>query len=538
MVYRVLSGCLILFGLATQTVDAQKIKYTAEGKMISGTEGDKKITKLIEKVTFTQKNTVVYCDSAIFYKKENLMEAFGHVRIEDGDSVTITAELLTYDGNARKAELRNNVVYASGKKRLYTDNLNYNLETKVADFFDGGKLTDESNTLTSTTGIYFSRVDQANFFTDVFLKARTFTMDTDTLRYNTATKVAVTEGHTVILTDKGEEIISKGGVYRTVHEQIDLVDGKVETLHYFLEGDELYYDDFRKYNRAIGNVLLIAKEKDVIISGEEGYYDKAKGLSKVFGNPVMKKIMKTDTFYLSADTLVAIDSDYDSANRILAYHNVKLFKSNLQGLSDSLAYFRADSLIYLYTNPILWTSNNQIEGDTISLKIRNQELDKMNLYRNSFLVSQDTLLQFNQVKGRNMVATFKEKNIKTIEVTGNGESLYYALTPDKTAMLAINRVLCSNMMIRFRGKTLSNISFYKQPEGKTIPPHELTEGDKTLEGFLWRGKEKPTLSQVLNRSSAEDLPDKELPEKKPANIRIKNEIIEVTNQQTGEEEEN
>ena len=96
----------LLFGVfitlfCSQNTFAQKIKYTAEGKMITGKENGKKITKLIEKVTFTQKNTTVYCDSSIFYKKENLMEAFGHVRIEDGDSVTITGETLTYDGNER-----------------------------------------------------------------------------------------------------------------------------------------------------------------------------------------------------------------------------------------------------------------------------------------------------------------------------------------------------------------------------------------------------------------------------------------------------
>ncbi len=517
---------LFVAGCFSQAAHAQKIRYTAEGKMITGKENGKKITKLIDRVTFTQKNTTVYCDSAIFYKKDNLMEAFGHVRIEDGDSVTITGETLTYDGNARQAKLRDNVVYTSGPRRLFTDILDYNLDTKIAAFFDGGKLLDENNTLTSETGFYYDLIDQAIFYTNVDLKAKTFDLDSDTLKYNTSTKIAVTEGYTVINTDKGEEIISTGGEYRTVYDQVDLVDGKVETIDYFLEGEELYYDDFRKYNRAIDDVKLIAKDKDVVITGEEGYYDKANGLSKIFGNPVMRKIMSVDTFYLSADTLVAIESEYDSAKRILAYPNVKIFKSNLQGLTDSLAYFQSDSLIFLYDSPLLWTGGNQIEADTISLEIKGQELDKMNLYKNSFLVSQDTLLQFNQVKGRNMIASFWERNIKNIEVIGNGESLYYALTPDKSAMLAINRVLCSNMMIRFKGKTLASISFYKQPEGKTIPPHEMTEADKQLEGFSWQGENRPTLVEILGEVEEPIIDEENNEPKVIPNAEIDREVIQ------------
>ncbi len=506
-----LVGFLILLFTTLGAANGQRIKYTAKGRMISGKEGNVKYTKLIDDVVFTQGNTTVYCDSATFFKKDNRMEAYSNVRIEDGDSVTITGDVLTYEGEERKAKLRSNVIYTSGTKKLYTDILDYNLETKVASFYDGGKLVDEQNTLTSKTGLYLGAIEQAEFYTDVELKGQTFDMETDTLIYNTVSKVAKTKGYTHILTNKGEEITSEGGEYRTVRDQIDLSEGHVETIDYFLKGDELYYDDFREYHRAIGRVSLTAKNQDVFISGDEGYYNKKEGFSKIYGNPVMKRVMERDTFYLSADTLVAIESDYDSLKRILAYKDVKIFKYNLQGISDSISYFLSDSLIFMYDDPVLWTKGNQIEADTVSLTIKEKRLEQMDLFRNSFLVSTDTLLQYNQVKGRNMIAKFDGSMLKSIEVSGNGESLYYALTPDNSALLAINRILCSNMMIRFKENNLANISFYKQPEAKTIPPHELNEEDRILDGFKWRAEEKPTLFDVIRQQQIQTTKSVELP---------------------------
>lgn len=495
------SICLTLSGWAQD-----KVKYQASGTMEVFKRKGVKVQRLTENVVFTQKTTTIYCDSAFFYRSTNSMEAFGRVRIVD-DSVTITSRELYYDGNSRKAQLRKNVVYTKGQNRLTTNFLDYDMDAEISHYFNGGKLQDSTNTLTSQIGYYYAQAKYADFHKDVVLVAPDYTLKSQDLHYDTRTKIATTPGATEIITDEGKTTLhSNGGEFRTEREQSLFVEGQVETPNNYLEGDDLFFDQANKYYKAIGHVKLIAKNKDVIITGDEGYNDEKNQLSKIYGNPVMRRIMKEDTLYMSADTLVYIESDIDSLKKILAYSNVKVFKQNLQGKADSAVYYLADSMIYMFEEPVLWSKKNQITSDTIRIQIANNTLDKMYLRKNAFMVSQDTIKNFNQVKGRNMIAHFASGNIRQVDVMGNGESIYYVLAEGDSITLGMNRILCSDLKIRFENKEIKDISAYVKPEARFIPPHELTADVQRLDGFIWRGNEQPTLEEVLRLVSVEAEP--------------------------------
>jgi lipopolysaccharide export system protein LptA len=470
-------------------------KPTYKAKKVETKRKDK-IRKLIGNVVFTHRSTIINCDSAYHFYKENRLEGFSNVHIKDGDSVTITSNKLIYEGAQRIAKLRGNVVYKNGSRILYTDILDYDLNDKVADFRGSGKLIDDENTLTSDNGRFFSQEDYAVFYVDVKLVSPTYDLESDTLEYSTKTKIAITKGPTDIVTDENTKVYAEGGEFKTAIDITIFDEGIIETDEYILEGDELFLDDSTKFYTAIGNVKLTSKNEDVIIVGDKGIYDQSKGRSKIFGNPVMKKLMELDTFFMSADTLIAVESDIEADKRILAHFGVKFFKSNLQGKCDSLSYFISDSTIAMYENPVIWNKNSQIEADSIDLLLVNDIIDKMNMRKNSFLASKDTLGQFNQMKGRNMVAYFDQGVINTMDINGNGESLYYALEGD-SIMIAMNKTLCSDMKIRFRESKPISILYIKQVEAQFIPPHEITPEQIRLEGFIWREAERPFLEDVV-----------------------------------------
>ena len=508
-----------------------KIQYKASGTMDVFNRNGEKIQRLIENVVFVQKSTTIYCDSAFFYRKRNSMEAFGRVRIVD-DSVIITARNLFYNGNTRTAELRNNVVYTKGVTRLITDNLDYNMETEISHYFGGGKLIDTTNTLTSKTGYFYAKQHYATFKTNVVLTAPEYILKSNDLHYNTNTKIATTPGATEITTPNGQtKLDADGGEFRTINDQSIFVEGKLETPNNFLEGDNMFFDNLNKYYKAEGHVKLIAKNKDIIIIGDEGFNDETNAISKIYRNPVMKRVMGDDTLYIAADTLVYIESDIDSLKRILAYGKVKMFRSTLQGLADSVVYLLSDSLIYMYGDPILWNRNNQIEGDTIIMEISEKSIKRMYLRRNSFLTSEDTLKNYNQIKGRHMTAYFKDGDIDNVDVNGNGEVIYYALAKGDSLLMGMNRILCSNLKLQFSKNNLSNIRAYVKPEARFIPPHELTADVQKLDGFLWRGDDRPTLEEILNGSSVEQETDTddELSTRKPPTFlkEVKPEVKEV-----------
>jgi lipopolysaccharide export system protein LptA len=278
-----------------------------------------------------------------------------------------------------------------------------------------------------------------------------------------------------------------------------------------MRGDNYQLDDKKLFYRADGHVVMTSKEENMTINGEQGIYNKAKGFSKVFGNSYVAKVEGTgDTLFLSADTLVSIENKDPKKKRLLAYHNVKIFKKNMQGIADSLAYISIDSMIHFYRKPALWNEENQMTADTIRIRLQKNNIDKIYMINNSFVASQDSLENYNQIKGRLMTTHFSSQKIHHVDVSGNGQSLYFA-TEEKeiqdstviariTFLTGLNKIECSNMKINFVDGKVNNITFLKNPDASFVPPHEITPADRTLTGFIWRGAERPKRGDVVKSS--------------------------------------
>jgi lipopolysaccharide export system protein LptA len=186
---------------------------------------------------------------------------------------------------------------------------------------------------------------------------------------------------------------------------------------------------------------------------------------------------------------------------------VRIFKTDLQGIADSLAYIAPDSTIHFYKDPVLWAQENQMTADSIRILLRQKKIDKIYLVANSFVVSEDSLKNYNQIKGRRMMASFEGKAIHHVLVQGNGESIYYAMEEKKTKVdtvttkstetMGLNKIICSNMRINFKNGKVNNISFYIKPDASFIPPHEWKDGDRKLRGFTWRGPDRPKREDVV-----------------------------------------
>lgn len=464
---------------------------------------------VIGDVIFVQNTTTIYCDSAIFYRSKNSIEAYGRIRITEGDSVTVTASSLTYDGNRKIAYLRRNVVFIKLETAsLYTDFLDYDRVKNEARYFNKGKLIDSTNTLTSVKGYYDLYSNMASFKTNVVALNKDYTMTSDTLQYNSGNKFVYFRARTVVKDNDGGEAIYENGYYDTRKKKSDLVKGDFQTPSYKLVGTQLFLDDLRKLYKAKGNVVMTSKTENMSIYGDDGFYDRRTGISKVYGHAYVARVMEEkDTLFISADTLVAIENEDPKKKRLLAYRNVRIFKNDLQGKADSLVYSSVDSVLYFYKSPVLWTDENQMTADTIKIFLENKTINRIYLESKSFVASTDTLNNFNQIKGRRMTAHFKGKNIHHVVVEGNGESLYFALQEKEeevngkkekfSIVSGMNKIQCSNMKINFLEGKVNNISFYVKPDASFIPPHELKKEATVLKGFLWRGADRPTRSQVV-----------------------------------------
>jgi lipopolysaccharide export system protein LptA len=492
----------------------QPIDLISAGQLQGGSFNGVQIRKLLGNVSLRQGTTLLYCDSAYQYTERNALEAFSNVRIIQNDTITITGDRGFYDGDTRKARMTGTVTLRDPRMTLTTQLLDYDLNRNLAYYSTGGHLQDPENTLDSQFGYYNTASKVFSFKRDVKLITKENTIDTDTLQYNTITKVAYFFGPTRIKGPQGN-LYAENGNYNTVTKVSNFArNAKIETPNYLLGGDKLYYDEARQYGVATGNVSMTAKKDNIIIRGDVGRYWRGQGRAKIYGTPVMRNINEKDTLYLAADTLVSLEGrpPQNKAGVIYAYRKVRIFRSDLQGRCDSLTYDRQDSIIYLSHDPVLWNNKNQLTADSMEIQQRKGKIDQMRLYGHAFSIGQDTLLNFNQVKGRNMVAYFGEKAIKKIDVLGNAESLYYALEGD-TAVSGVNRALSATMVMRFAESKLNTITFLTNPDASFIPPNELKPEDSKLPGFRWRPTERPTRRQTLGKHFAAP-PKKKAPVKK------------------------
>ena len=480
-----------------------KLEYEAKSH-VGGKKDGVSYHKLAGNVKFTQKNTIIYCDTAMFYDLTNTMEAYGHVRIDDfEDSVTITSDRLNYEGNGKVAKLRGNVVYADDSIKLYTDDLDYDMTNKSAKYYKGGKILDGINILESVNGNYDTEGKMMVFTDSVKMTTPNYTLESNDLFYNLITKKARTSGDTKITTKDGMVLKShQSSEFDTGKSTSAFLIGEVDTEKYYLKGDELYFDNQLGSYAAKGNVYLMAKQDSIIITGNTAHFWQNKGLAKVFGDPLLKKSLGRDTLYLRADTLVSIDDSLVANRRLLAYRNVKVFKTDLQGKADSLAYFLSDSSMVFYQDPILWNEGSQITADTIHIVVKDGTIDKLETAINSFIISEDSTKNYNQIKGRHMTAYFHGRSINNVDVSGNGESIYFVADEENTDILiGMNKIICSNMNIIFKENQVHDIRFYTNPDGSIVPPHELKEKDKKLEGFAWRIDERPSRREIMTAPS-------------------------------------
>jgi lipopolysaccharide export system protein LptA len=340
-----------------------------------------------------------------------------------------------------------------------------------------------------------------------------YTMTADSLQYNTRSKLIYFTSETTVVNKDSSTFVYKSGVYNTVTKRSDLKQGTGETAQYSIVGDSYDLDAIRNVFKVRGDLVMTYKEENLMIFGQASDFFKTTGLTKVYNNAFVAKISEDDTLYMTADTLVSLDNPDPAKRRLLAYHNVKIFKADLQGTADSLEYRSADSTIYFYKNPVLWSQGNQLTADSIRMLIKNNTINRIYLVANAFVISKDTLLNFNQIKGRKMTADISNGKISRVYVQGNGESLYYALDEKNGIMMGMNKIICSNIIIRFKDGKVNNLSFLVKPEANFIPPHELKKDEMTLQGFSWKGNIKPVRNQVVKpnkRFTAKTVSDAQL----------------------------
>ncbi|MBQ8190488.1 MAG: hypothetical protein IJZ45_01835 [Bacteroidaceae bacterium] len=472
---------------------------------------NKNLQMLIGNVEFLYDSIYMNCDTAYNYNNRNYFEAFGNVRMNQGDTLFLYGDYLDYDGDSRLVRVRHNVRMENRNVVLLTDSLNYDRERNLGYYFNGGTLEDSTNVLSSEWGEYNPQTKMAVFNYDVELVNSQFTLVSDTLRYSTDTRIANIVGPSDI--ESGESYIySESGFYNTAERKAYLLDRSVLTnKSNQLVGDSIFYDETLKYGEAFGRVEMNDTLDKVMLLGEYCYSNELTGYAYATDSAVAIDYSQGDSLFMHGDTLklVTFHIDTDSMYRqVQAYRQVRFYRADIQGACDSLIFSSVDSCLTMYYDPVLWNAGQQLLGEEIRIYMNDSTVDWAHIINQALTVEQKDSIHYNQVAGREMKFYFDGTDIYKAEVTGNVQSIFYPENED-SIMMGMNFIEASKLNLYRKDGKMERIVFITKPTGTFTPMFLLDPQKMKLESFVWlaymRPKSKEDIFQPRGKKAGEQL---------------------------------
>lgn len=447
---------------------------------------------LVGNVQFSHEGVLMDCDSALYYEATNSFDAFSNVHMNQGDTLLLDSEVLYYNGLDRLARARYDVVLKHGTMTIYTDSLDYDRLYELGYFFEGGRVLDHDNLLTSDWGEYSPPTHKAVFNYNVRLvnpappaKPETVLIS-DTLHYNTETAIAHIVGPSNI--ENGENhIYSELGYYDTQAKHSHLLDRSILTNNgKRLVGDSVVWNDDTATAEAFGNVVYTDVVGKNMFTGEYCYYEDITGYVMATDSAVAIDYSQQDTMYAHADTIkvFTFNIDTDSTYRVVhAYHHMRAYRRDLQAVCDSLVYDTRDSILVMYQDPILWQQGQQQLGEEIRIFFNGDYIDSVQVLRQALSVEKIDSIHYNQVSGREMHSYFKDGDLYLSTSEGNVFVNYYPFDED-SIMVEMNHTETSLLKMYVNKNQVDHI-WMPSATGIMYPIPLIPTEALYLQNFAW-----------------------------------------------------
>lgn len=458
-----------------------------------------------QQVHFTHEGINLWCDQAVYYEKEDFIEAYSNVIMQQGDTINMSAKYAEYSGKTQLAFASGDVVLTEPKSVLTTDTLHFDRIKQQAYYQSKGKVVrDSSGTITSQIGRYYMDSKKYQFVQHVVLVNPKYTLNTEHLDFYTETGHAYLYGPSTIV-GEANTIYAERGFYNTNNDTGYFVkNSKINYQNRVFEGDSMYFDRKISFASATNNIKVTDTINNSIARGHYAEIWRAKDSVFITKRALAITVQETDSIYMHSDTLMVTGKPEHRITR--AYYNAKIFKSDLSGKADSihadhksgltqlinLKRFSTTDVFTTRRKPILWNLDNQMTGDTIHLisNPKTEQLDSLTVFENAFLISKDTLGDgFNQIKGLRLIGLFKDNELYNVDIIKNAEVINYS-RDDNQELIGINKSKSGKINLKIE-KDYKIITLIDQVDGDIYPESKFPANARKMRGFDWREEERP-----------------------------------------------
>jgi len=476
-----------------------------------------------QQIHFIHEGVNMWCDKAIYYQDQDFIEAFSNVVMKQGDSINMVAKYVEYSGKTQLAFASGDVVLTEPQSTLKTDTLWFNRTRQQAYYNTGGTVVrDSSGTITSQIGRYYMNTSKYQFVKDVVLVNPQYTLNTERLDFYTENGHAYLFGPSTIVGETSK-VYCERGFYNTNNDTGHFQhNAKIDYENRTVEGDSLYFDRNKNFASATNNITVTDTLNKSIVKGHYAEVWREKDSMYITKRALAITVQEKDSVYMHADTLLVTGKEDHRITR--AFYNVKLYKSDLAGKSDSihvdhktgltqminLSRFSSTDAFAIQRKPVLWNIENQMTGDTIHLisNVKTEQLDSLKVFNNAFLVSKDTISKdgFNQIKGQQLIGLFKDNELYNVDVLKNAETIRY-LRNDDNELIGIQKSKSGSINVKIIDQAVEEVRFINQIDGDIFPETDFPKSARQLRGFDWRGEERPlSVEDLFKDDPPLDLP--------------------------------
>ncbi len=500
---------LLAFTLNTQAQERKRIQIEYSGFLDKDKENYPGATILTrddsQQIHIIHEGINMWCDKAIHYGEEDFIEAYGNVKMKQGDTINMSSKYAEYSGKSQLAFASGDVVLKEPSSILTTDTLYFDRVKQQAFYKSRGKVVrDTSGTITSQIGRYYMNTKKYQFVKDVVLVNPDYTINSDRLDFYTESGHAFLYGPTTIDSDESKIYCEKGFYNTNDNTGYFVKKSRIDYDNRTVEGDSIYFDRNKSFASANNNITVTDTINNSIIRGHYAEVFREKDSVFITKRALAISVQEKDSVYLHSDTLMVTGKPEHRITR--AFRNAKLFKLDMSGKADSIHIDHKSGLTQLINlfksadafekekGPILWNIDNQMTGDTIHIKSnpKTEKLDSLIVFNNAFSVSKDTIEEgFNQVKGQRLIGLFNDENqIKQIDIIKNAETIYY-IRNDENELIGIDKGKSGSISIFIKDNAIEEIRRLNNPEAEMNPESKHPKNARILRGFHWRHDERP-----------------------------------------------
>lgn len=455
--------------------------------------------KLVGTVSFTYQKNTMYCDSAYYNERRHEVRAYGNVHILK-DGINLYCDSMYYNGNQKKGMLWSHVTVRDMEYKLTTDSLEYRAEKGQAIYRNWGRIESSTSNelLTSKVGYMYPQSKNMFFSQQVNYKKDELTISTDTLQFNYSKQKTFFYGPTTIRQKETKMRCERGWYTIKTEEGCLMRQASIDDPNKFVSGDTLYHHGKLKKSIGQGHVFYKDKTSGNEFSGNLALNDELKGFTLLTGKPLVKKIQQKDTLYIAADTIKNLLDGKGKTQLTQCYNHTMLYSNTLQAKCDSLIFKEKDSIIQLFTQPIVWTGNTELKGKKIDIHLQDTLINRIIVSEQASVAMEvEPGSYYNQLSGKTITNYFEQNKLHHAVINGNAKTIYFPVEEQKNdtsvvlKRLGMNKLLCSRMTVYLDSGEVKSITYFEEPEGYFYPIEQLQEKDKYLENFSWTAALRP-----------------------------------------------